>query len=184
MIQHKPLQTKRLRLHTLNQNHVGIVLEFYKRNKEAFRPWLPAYHEDFFTLDFQQKRLALEASEMEAGRLQRWYIFSKKDTQNKHLLGVVTCSNIVRGVFQSCFLGYMIDQKLQNKGLATEALERVIRFAFQDLNLHRLEANIMPRNLPSIRVAKKLGFVQEGLSKKYLKINGEWEDHLRFALLA
>jgi ribosomal-protein-alanine N-acetyltransferase len=65
----------------------------------------------------------------------------------------------------------------------TEALERAISFAFEDMRLHRIEANIMPKNARSIRVVEKLGFVNEGLSRKYLKIAGSWEDHIHYVLL-
>jgi ribosomal-protein-alanine N-acetyltransferase len=70
-----------------------------------------------------------------------------------------------------------------NHGYITEALRRAIRFAFEDLQLHRIEANIMPKNVRSIRVVEKLGFVNEGLSRKYLKIAGVWEDHVHYVLL-
>ena len=177
------LNTDRLQLHTLNASHVNLVLEYFTRNRDFFRPWFPTYHTDFFTQQFQQSRLEKDWKEMKEGKQYRFYIFSKKDKQNKHILGSITCSNIVRGPLQSCFLGYMVDRRAQNKGVATEALARIIRFAFEDLQLHRVEANIMPRNLASIRVVQKLNFIREGMSEKYLRINGKWEDHLRFALL-
>ena len=70
-----------------------------------------------------------------------------------------------------------------NSGMMTDALKRAIRFAFEDMKLHRIEANIMPHNTRSISVVEKLGFVNEGLSRKYLKIAGKWEDHLHYVLL-
>lgn len=99
------------------------------------------------------------------------------------MIGDLAFSNIVRGSFQSCHLGYKLDQAENGQGYMTEALTCAIRFAFEELHLHRIEANIIPRNLPSIRLVQRLGFVDEGLSRKYLKIQGVWEDHRHFALL-
>ena len=70
-----------------------------------------------------------------------------------------------------------------NKGYATQAVAAVVRYAFETLRLHRIEANIMPRNKASRRVAEKCGFREEGASPRYLKINGVWEDHIHMALL-
>ena len=85
---------------------------------------------------------------------------------------------MVWGAFCSAFLGYKMDAEYQNKGYMTDAVRLVVRYAFETLGLHRLEANIMPRNAASLRVVKKNGFVAEGLARKYLKINGIWEDHI------
>ena len=74
--------------------------------------------------------------------------------------------------FCSCFLGYKLDKDHLRQGLMSEAVQECVRIAFEELGLHRIEANIMPHNLPSLGVAEKCGFVREGLSRKYLKING------------
>ena len=113
----------------------------------------------------------------------RLWIFDKADTAFKYTIGFINFSNIVRGAFQSCHLGYATDHAEINRGVMTEALKRAIAFAFDELKLHRVEANIMPKNTRSIRVVEKLGFVNEGLSRKYLKINGVWEDHIHFVRL-
>ncbi|WP_278244288.1 GNAT family N-acetyltransferase [Caldisalinibacter kiritimatiensis] len=90
---------------------------------------------------------------------------------------------MVRGPFLSCFLGYKLDKDEVNKGYMTEALKMGIDIAFNELKLHRIEANIMPKNEASLRIVKKLGFYEEGVAKKYLKINGKWEDHIHMVLL-
>ena len=89
----------------------------------------------------------------------------------------------MRGAFQSCHLGYQLDERAINQGFMTEALRRAIAFVFDELQLHRIEANVMPRNLRSSRVLAKLGFVEEGLARQYLKINGVWEDHIHYVML-
>lgn len=81
------------------------------------------------------------------------------------------------------FLGYRLDYKEINNGYMTEAVKKLIEVAFKEYNLHRIEGNIIPTNKSSIRVVEKLGFVCEGLSTKYLKINGKWEDHMHYVIL-
>jgi ribosomal-protein-alanine N-acetyltransferase len=76
-----------------------------------------------------------------------------------------------------------VDEEKNRKGIATEAVKRIIEFTFDELILHRLEANVIPSNTASIKVLEKLNFVKEGYSENYLKINGRWQDHLRYALI-
>lgn len=100
------------------------------------------------------------------------------------LVGVFNITNIVRGAFQSGYLGYYVFAGHERQGLMRKGLEAVVRFAFQSLKLHRLEANIQPTNVASIALVKACGFLQEGYSPRYLKINGRWRDHARWAILA
>ncbi|MDF2805036.1 MAG: alanine acetyltransferase [Anaerocolumna sp.] len=96
---------------------------------------------------------------------------------------MISFSNIVRGAFLSCHLGYSLDEQYINQGYVTEAIRTGIEVIFKEYKLHRIEANIMPRNLRSKKVCEKLGFKEEGLAKDYLKINGKWEDHIHMVLL-
>jgi ribosomal-protein-alanine N-acetyltransferase len=98
------------------------------------------------------------------------------------LVGYVNISNIVRGAFQSGYLGYAAFAAHAGRGLMTEGLRAVIASAFGDLGLHRLEANIQPANHPSISLVRRLGFEKEGFSPRYLLIDGDWRDHERWAL--
>lgn len=100
------------------------------------------------------------------------------------IAGVVNVTEIVRGVFQSAYLGFYAGARHAGKGLMREGLQRVLRHAFRRLKLHRLEANIQPENAASIRLVRSLGFRKEGCSPRYLKIGGRWRDHERWALLA
>lgn len=96
--------------------------------------------------------------------------------------GEVNLNSIQRGPFQNAYVGYWIDEKLAGNGYIPEALVVVLRFAFEELHLHRVQAAIVPRNESSRRVAKKLDLREEGTALKYLEINGVWEDHIRMAL--
>ena len=99
-------------------------------------------------------------------------------------MGTINLSQIYRGAFQSAYLGYQIGAEFAQQGYMTEAIALILRYAFADLKLHRLEANIQPGNIPSIALVKRAGFVKEGFSRRYLKICRRWRDHERWAILA
>jgi ribosomal-protein-alanine N-acetyltransferase len=103
---------------------------------------------------------------------------------NDYFVGEVNISSVVRGAFQSAYVGYWIDQAHAGKGYVPEACVLLFRFAFEELGLHRLQVSIILRNAPSRRVAQKLWLRGEGVALRYLEINGRWEDHVRYALTA
>ncbi len=98
--------------------------------------------------------------------------------------GEITLSSIQRGPFQNGSIGYWIDEELAGSGLVPEAVVVVLQFAFDTLRLHRVEVAIIPRNVASRRVVEKLGLRNEGVALGFLEINGEWEDHVRYAITA
>jgi [ribosomal protein S5]-alanine N-acetyltransferase len=100
------------------------------------------------------------------------------------ITGVFTVSQIVRGAFQSAYLGYYAHERHAGQGLMREALEQVLDHSFGPLGLHRVEANIQPGNAPSIALARGAGFRLEGFSPRYLLIGGQWRDHERYAITA
>ena len=104
--------------------------------------------------------------------------------RHAEITGVFTISQIVRGAFQSAYLGYYAHEKYAGQGLMREALEQVLDHAFGALGLHRVEANIQPGNAPSIALARGAGFRLEGFSPRYLLIGGQWRDHERYAITA
>ena len=110
--------------------------------------------------------------------------FIARERESERIVGVVNLSEIVRGFFQSAYMGYYGMAGMEGRGLMSEAVSLVVTQAFEELGLHRVEANIQPGNKPSIALVKGLGFRQEGFSPRYLKINGEWRDHERWAVLA
>ena len=100
------------------------------------------------------------------------------------LAGQVTIDNVVRGALRSGYLGYWIDRSVAGRGMASLAVALVCDHAFGAVGLHRVQADIRPENLPSQRLVERLGFRQEGLLRRYLDIDGDWRDHLSYALLA
>lgn len=96
--------------------------------------------------------------------------------------GEINVSNVQRGPFQNAYVGYWIDEKQAGHGYIPEGLVLVFRFAFEELGLHRLQISIIPRNSASRRVAEKLELREEGTALRYLEINGNWEDHVRYGI--
>jgi ribosomal-protein-alanine N-acetyltransferase len=99
-----------------------------------------------------------------------------------HFAGEINLSIVQRGPFQSCYVGYWIDEKQAGQGYMPEALVLLMRTAFEDLHLHRVQISIIPRNVASRRVVEKLALRDEGVAQRYLEINGVWEDHIRYAM--
>jgi [ribosomal protein S5]-alanine N-acetyltransferase len=99
------------------------------------------------------------------------------------IAGTITLSQIFRKAFQNAYLGYLLGERFTGKGYMNEAVALVLKHAFKDLKLHRVEANVQPQNTPSINVLKRCGFIKEGFSRNYLKISGQWRDHERWAII-
>jgi ribosomal-protein-alanine N-acetyltransferase len=97
-------------------------------------------------------------------------------------IGEVSLGTVQRGPFQSAFVGYWIDQEHAGNGYVPEAVVLALRYAFDELGLHRVEAVIVPRTEASRRVAAKIGLREEGISERFLQIRGVWEDHMRYAI--
>ncbi|HEX5949718.1 MAG TPA: GNAT family protein [Actinomycetota bacterium] len=100
------------------------------------------------------------------------------------IVGVGNLSQIFLGDFRSAYLGYFAFAPFEGNGYMTEGIELVLRTAFDDVGLHRVEANVQPDNGRSIALLERLGFRREGYSPRYLKIGGRWRDHVRYAILA
>ena len=107
------------------------------------------------------------------------------ESRDGRLIGVFSLSEIVRGVFQNAYGGWRVGAEFIGQGLATEGVRGMLDVAFAEpplgLGLHRVQANVIPTNLPSLRVADKAGFRREGLAQRYVQINGQWQDHVMFA---
>lgn len=165
----------------LDKTHAQLVLDYYLRNRDFLNEWEPKKGEEFYTIYYHEEQLDKELVNIENDNSFRLWIFKKNDSRK--IIGSVSFSNIVKGCFLSCHLGYKLDKDEINNGYITEAIQKGIDIIFNNFGLHRIEANIMPRNIRSLRVVEKLGFYNEGLAYKYLNINGKWEDHIHMVLL-
>jgi len=143
-------------------------------------PWEPIWPADDLSRPAYRRRLKRYAQEMREDTGYALFIFRQEDSA---LIGGLTLSNIRRGVTQSGTLGYWMGQPYSGQGYMREAARCIVPFVFEQLGLHRLEAACVPRNEPSKAVLRHAGFQEEGLARRYLRINGVWQDHLLFALL-
>ena len=154
--------------------------ELRAKSREHLQPFEPQWARDELTRSAFRRRLKHYQREAREDQGHALLIFASADAG---LLGGLTLSNIRRGVSQMASLGYWIGAPHAGHGLMTEAVRAVLPFAFETLRLHRLEAACVGGNAASIRVLEKAGFRREGVARRYLKINGIWQDHILFALL-
>lgn len=171
----------RIQLFNPDQVTPEAVADYVSRNREFLQPYEPSHPEEYYTVRFWKKILPAQLMEMEHGRGMYFYIAEAGGADR--VIGTINLTNIVMGPFCSCFLGYRLDQALLNRGYMTEAVSLLTDYAFSGLGLHRIEANVMPRNARSLRVLEKCGFHPEGLAQRYLQINGVWEDHIHMVRL-
>ena len=174
-------ETQRLLLKVLDKSFAEPVVDYYLRNRFFLEEWEAVKSEEYYSKQYQKEQLDKDLINMENNNFLRLWIFKKED--DTRIIGSVGFSNIVKGAFLSCHLGYKLDKDEINKGYMTEAVQKGIEIMFNEFGLHRIEANIMPKNIRSLRVVEKLGFYNEGLAYQYLKINGKWEDHIHMVLL-
>lgn len=152
------------------------VVDYYQRNRKFLEKFEPMRTEDFFSLAYQREVLQKEMADCKEKTAFRFYI--KLVEQPEKIIGIIGLNNVVWGAFCSAFLGYKLDEQFINQGYMSMAVSMITQYAFEELHLHRIEANVMPRNQASLRVLQKNQFKNEGISKYYLKINGVWEDHI------
>ncbi len=150
-------------------------------SRDFLTPWEPQWARDELTRSAYKRRLRRYAEDRQNGRGYAFFVFRESDGR---LAGGCNLSNVRRGVAQSASLGYWVGKPFARQGLTSAAVEAVCHFAFEELRLHRVEAACIPGNEPSRRLLLQAGFREEGLARQYLKINGEWRDHLTFARLA
>ena len=172
------LLTPRLLLTLPTADEAGPVTAYFQRNQAHLGPWDPPRPEGFLTREFWRVTLEANRMDFQLGRSMRLFLLLKDGP----VVGTANFTNLTRGPLQACNLGYGLDHAHQGEGLMTEALRRALRFCFEDLALHRVEANYMPTNVRSAAVLRRLGFEVEGYSRDYLFIAGAWQDHIRTAL--
>lgn len=167
-------------LRCVEESDAASLVALNERNRSFFEPYMTQRPEAFYTVEHQ---LTLIRSGLALMQQDQKYTFGIFLTESNQLIGVVSLTEIVRGHLQSCWLGYYLDQAQNGHGYTTEAVRLVVKCAFEVFDLHRVEAGVMPHNTGSIRVLEKSGFEREGLNRKNVQINGQWEDHLHFAIV-
>lgn len=149
-------------------------------SRNFLTPWEPTWAQDETSRGSYRYKLRRYTEDARDDKAHALFVFREDDDA---LVGGVTLSNIRRGVAQTASLGYWAGQMFAGNGYTTAAVRAVVRFAFEELDLHRVEAACQPDNMASRRVLEKAGFTQEGIARAYLKINGQWRDHLLFGIV-
>ena len=149
-------------------------------SREFLQPWEPTWPSDDLSRAAFRRRLGLYQRDQDLGQGYAFFVFRRPDNA---LVGGVTLRNILRGVAQSGALGYWVGERHARNGHTLAAVRETVRFAFGRLGLHRIEAACCPENLASRRLLLKAGFDLEGQARGYLKIDGQWRDHLLFGLV-
>lgn len=151
-----------------------------ERSRAFLVPWEPTWPADDLTRGAFRRRLRRYTEDVRADLAYAFLIFRNDDNA---LVGGLTLANIRRGVAQAGSIGYWVGASFARQGYMTAAMRALIPFSFGTLRLHRLEAACIPGNVASVRLLEKTGFQREGYARKYLCINGIWQDHLLFARL-
>ena len=159
----------------------GAWSDLRRRSRPFLQPWEPSWPADDLSKAAFRRRLLAYQRDMDLGQGYSFLVFRRRDEE---LVGGVTLSNIRRGVAQIGSVGYWVGEPHARQGYTLAAVRAVIGFSLGRLGLHRVEAACVPENEPSHSLLLKAGFQQEGRAAAYLKINGEWRDHLLFGLVA
>jgi ribosomal-protein-alanine N-acetyltransferase len=176
------LEGPRVIVRSTVEDDAGQCLAYFERNKKHLEPWEPDHDETFYTEGYWRGRIRGYEEQRSRGTLQRMCIFERPDCDVVvgaiSLMAVTPCAPV-----WNARVGYSIDQQKEGRGLMSEALGLVIRYAFEDLNLKRLLAGYVPQNSRSARVLERAGFVKEGYHREYLFVGGKWEDHVETSLI-
>lgn len=173
------LVTDRLIVRLVHERDAWRLADYYTENRHFLKPWEPIRDESHCYPSGWQARLTM-INEMH--RQGSAFYFALFDPNEREILGVANFSNVVRGAFHACYLGYSLGEACQGKGLMFEALSAAIRYMQRSQHIHRIMANYMPHNQRSGDLLSRLGFEKEGYAKNYLLIDGVWRDHILTSL--
>jgi ribosomal-protein-alanine N-acetyltransferase len=174
------LESERVVLRTPQMSDYPAWAELRAASREFLTPWEPLWANDELSRASFRRRVRHYLRDLREDIGYALFIFTASADA---LVGGLTLCNVRRGVTQSCTLGYWIGARYARQGYMTAAVRTVIPFVFDSLELHRLEAACLPTNTASIKLLERTGFEREGLARRYLRINGVWQDHLLYALL-
>ena len=174
-------ETDNLRLAVLKKSAYRKVLDYVVRNREFHKKFSQPHPDSYFTAASQKYYIDCEVRDYKYGKLIPLWI-SRKD-QRDEIIGRVSFFNIAMGGMMLAQIGYHLDEKCQGQGIMTEAVKGACEIVFENLNLHRIEAFILPENQRSIDLIRRCGFVYEGTRYSYMNIDGKFRDHETFYLL-
>ncbi len=169
------LKTDNLIITVLSPDDFHLIEQYQNNNIEHLSKWEPIRLKEYFSGAATKARVDNNYKEFLSGTS---VSLVGLDKNRRRIICLCTFSNIVRGVFQACNLGYSINAEDQGKGIMFEMLQASIDHIFSEFGLHRIMANYIPTNIRSELILQRLGFQKEGLAKSYLKIAGSWQDHI------
>lgn len=174
------LHTPRLLLQPPQAADAAALLDYQLRNRTHLQAWEPRRDAAYFTIEGVTARIAAASAQMAADSALHLLL---RRVDDGALIGECAFTNIVRGPFQACYLGFSLCQQAEGQGWMAEALRAALAHVFNELALHRVMANYRPENRRSAALLKRLGFEEEGRARDYLYIDGAWRDHILTALI-
>ena len=174
-------ETQNLYMRHLTRADARLVRDFYVKNAQEFMKYEPLTIENAGNIDYHATMLGYEEEYFKGDSMARYYLFEKNNPFA--IVGTVNFRSISQGIYKCATLGYKIDRDYRRRGYAIEAIERGLIIMDEELHLHRIEATVMPENIPSINLLEKLGFKREGLMRGKFKLNGVWADHYLYAMI-
>jgi [ribosomal protein S5]-alanine N-acetyltransferase len=174
------IQGTQIYLRELREEDACDLLYLQKENKEFFEKYSMSRMARFYTKDGQVERISQFSRDKENDQAYHFGIYLSRENR---LIGTINLFQVLRGSLQSAFIGYFLDRGYNGRGYTSEAANLIVKYGFEELKLHRIEAGVMPNNIGSIRVLEKAGFHKEGTARKNVRINGKWEDHQVLAII-
>ncbi|MCY8231918.1 GNAT family N-acetyltransferase [Priestia endophytica] len=174
------IKGENIHIRTFRTDDAQAMLKLQTENRDFFEQFAMTRSGHFYTIEGQLERIKKAAEHV---KQDQDYYFGIFENDENRLVGTINLFHIIRGSSQSAVIGYFLDKKYNGKGFTTEATKLIVKYAFDELKLHRIEAGVQPHNIGSIRVLEKAGFHKEGIAKRNLKINGEWKDHQVLAII-
>ena len=178
----KPLiETARIALCLPEHRMSRAFLEYYAKNRAHLKPWEAQKEPSFYTISQFKDMINIVHQLFEQDAAVRLVVMDKSQSK---IIGICNFTSITRGIAQSCYLGYAIDEDFQGQGYMKEAADAAVNYMFSEFQMHRVMANYMPHNLKSGALLESIGFIKEGYAKAYLKVDGLWQDHILTAKIA
>ncbi|MEL6938613.1 MAG: GNAT family N-acetyltransferase [Cyanobacteria bacterium J06598_1] len=175
------LKSTRLHLRHAQPADIPQILAYYTTHQAYLTPFEPLKPSTFYTAKYWERELQNRIDNTKAEQSLKLFLFTQQNP--KAVIGTLNFSNFVRGVFQSCTVGYSLAENYQGHGYMYEAMIVAIEHIFLTMQFHRISANYLPHNQRSGRLLKRLGFTVEGYARDYLYINGHWQDHILTSLI-
>jgi ribosomal-protein-alanine N-acetyltransferase len=175
------IQTDRLIIRLAEVTEVPEIVRYYRENHHHLQPFSPTFGGE--QVDEVAWREQVIERHLELSRHESFRAFIFLRAAPHRIAGNINLTQVVRGAFQSCVLGYNLEESAQGRGYMTEAVRATVQLAFSEWKLHRVAASYMPRNTRSAAVLERCGFRVEGTAPAYLRINGAWEDHVLTAVI-